>query len=46
MIKKIELLGRICEIESQLMYLEDRIEKLEKPKKSTKVKKAKNETTK
>lgn len=43
MIKKIELLGRICELESQLMYLEDRLEKLEKPKK---VKKVKNETTK
>jgi hypothetical protein len=43
MIKKYELLGRICEIEAQLMHLEDRIEKLEKPKK---VKKAKNETTK
>lgn len=43
MIKKIELLGRIYEIESQLICLEDRIEKLEKPKK---VKKAKNETKK
>lgn len=43
MIKKYELLGRICEIEAQLMHLEDRLEILEKPKK---VKKAKNETTK
>ena len=43
MIKKYELLGRICEIEAQLMHLEDRLEKLEKPKK---VKKAKNETKK
>lgn len=43
MIKKIELLGRICEIESQLMYLEDRIEKFEKPKKA---RKTKNEITK
>lgn len=40
MVKKIELLNRICEIEAQLMYLEDRLDKLEKPKK---VKKAKNE---
>lgn len=40
MIKKIKLLEKICEIESQLIYLEDRLEKLEKPKK---VKKAKNE---
>lgn len=43
MIKKYELLGRICEIETQLMYIEDRLEKLEKSKK---VRKAKNETTK
>jgi hypothetical protein len=43
MIKKMELLDRICEIEAQLMYLEDRLEKLEKPKK---VRKVKNETTK
>jgi hypothetical protein len=33
-----ELLDRICEIEAQLMYLEDRLEKLEKPKKVRKVK--------
>jgi hypothetical protein len=38
MIKKMELLDRICEIEAQLMYLEDRLEKLEKPKKVRKVK--------
>lgn len=38
-----ELLDRICEIEAQLMYIEDRLDKLEKPKK---VRKAKNETTK
>ena len=43
MIKKMELLSRICEIEAQLMYIEDRLEKLEKPKK---VKKVKNETKK
>lgn len=43
MIKKMELLARICEIEAQLMYIEDRLEKLEKSKK---VRKAKNETTK
>lgn len=43
MIKKMELLDRICEIEAQLMYIEDRLDKLEKPKK---VRKAKNETTK
>lgn len=38
MIKKMELLDRICEIEAQLMYLEDRLDKLEKPKKMRKVK--------
>ena len=43
MLKKIELLARICEIEAQLMNIEDRVEKLEKP---NKVRKAKNEAQK
>lgn len=38
MIRKIELLARIADIDNRLMWLEDRVEKLEK-KKVRKVKK-------
>lgn len=37
MIRKIELLARIADIDNRLMWLEDRVEKLEK-KKTRKVK--------
>ncbi len=39
MIHKIELLNRIAELEGQVLWLEQRVEKLETPKKTRKVKK-------
>lgn len=39
MIRKIELLSRIAEVESQILWLEGRIDKLEHSKKVKKVKK-------
>ena len=39
MIKKIELLDRIAEVEGQILWLEGRVDKLEQAKKVKKVKK-------